>query len=444
MIKNRRAFLIGIKGSGVSSLASFLYYEGYEIFGSDVSDRLFTQEELESIEVKYYGFGEYEFQTDDLVIVGVSFNDDHLDVKNAKAKNCEMYYYDDYLGILSKKYRSVAVTGTHGKTTTTSFVRSVMETDKKINSLVACGQGYFASEDSFYAFEACEYKDHFHKYYPTYAIVTNVDYDHVEYFKTREQYRQSFIDFSKNVQDNLIVCGEHEQTYELFKSNKQVLFYGFKQEFFTNAQGLVFAEEGCSFELVIDENSYGRIFLEIFGEHNVLNFLAAITIAYLEKENIVEILQKLDLQVSARRRFDEYFYNDLIVVDDYAHHYHEIKALLSAVKQKYQHKQVIVIYQPLSAFRLKHGKDAYFEALNMADRQIICDVYIPKREEGMYDYVPNAEVLLEGLTNGEMFQEKVFDELLTFKDTVIVFSGITIYTNYTAKFLEKLKNIVFD
>lgn len=426
-------FFIGIKGSGMSAMAQIFAKQEHEIAGSDTLNYLFTQTNLELLNVSFYDYDQYQFSGDEIVIIGGSFNEEFSDVIRARAANCVCYYYDDMLALMAKKYTSIAVAGTHGKTTTTSMVRNCFNVGSKITSLVGSGEGDYCSLNDYFVFEACEYRNHFHKYRSKYAIITNVDYDHTDYFKTEQDYLDSFKLFAEGI-ENLVVCADDQNAYDLFQD--RAYFYSIETKQFTYATNIVKSSKGTNFDLYIDGKEFLNVFLPIFGNHNILNFLAAITVCYLYDEDIAKILGSLDNFKIANRRFDEYFKDDYIVIDDYAHHYSEINALLDAVKQKYPSKKIVSVYQPISAFRLEHGLEEYVKALNKSDISIICEVNIPPRERDLLTKEYSSRVLLNGLNNGYFFDDVGFDFIKNQEESVIVFIGAAVFSAYTAKFLQ--------
>ena len=182
-------FLIGIKGSGMASVAKILLDKGHRVIGSDTDSYVFTEDDLIKRGIKIYNFGEYDFKDIDFVIVGHSFVN-NIDHKNALDNNLKVLEYNEFVASLVKEKYSIAVCGSHGKTSTVGLLTHLL---KKYNPSYLRGDGEGKWTNSkYFIFEACEYKDHFLKYNPNVTLLLNIDYDHVDYFKTETDYYNSF------------------------------------------------------------------------------------------------------------------------------------------------------------------------------------------------------------------------------------------------------------
>lgn len=170
---------IGIKGAGMSSLAQIMKRLGYEVQGSDVEKHFFTEEGLIELNIPIYPFDENNIKENLIIIRGATFKDDHPEVKKAIELDLTIYSYAEMVGILTKKFKTITVAGCHGKTTTTSMLAHLLTDLKGANYLIGDGTGYAAKENEYFVLEACEYQRHFLEYSPTYAIITNIDLDHV-------------------------------------------------------------------------------------------------------------------------------------------------------------------------------------------------------------------------------------------------------------------------
>ncbi len=434
---SKKFYLIGIKGSGMTPLATLLKKQGHEVIGSDVDKHFFTEQFLIDNQISYYNFDEFDFDSDYTVIVGNSFKSDFSEVVKAKAQGNEMYYYFEYLGLLSKEMFSIAVTGTHGKTTTTTIVKNVFGFDHEISYLIGDGNGSSSKDSNIFIFEACEYKNHFHKYFPNYAIITNVDLDHLDFFTSQEMYNESYLEFANNVTEKLIVCGDDAMAYELYKDNPKAVFYGVADYCDYQIRNIEYLSSGCAFTITVEEKSY-HFDVPIYGKHNVLNFAAAIVCASLYGIDIETINAKYKNVENPKRRFEEYLYEEQIVIDDYAHHPDELKAFLDSVFQKYPNKKVICVFEPHTVSRLEEHYQAFATELNRCDEQIVMKVEVPLRDCQKYgDDHLESDVMLEYLNNGSFHPDNLNEYLQKQQNCVVTFIGATV-SKYTDPYISAI------
>lgn len=430
-------FMIGINGVGMAGLACILKNQGHEVVGSDVDAHFFTQDFLDNLGIKKYNFEEFDFSSDYIVIVGNSFNDSFPEYAKALSQGNKTLYYYEFLGELSKAMPSVAITGTHGKTTTTTMVRDVLSINNKISYLIGDGHGEGVVDSKYFVFEACEYKDHFLSYYPKYAIVTNVGHDHVDYFPTKEVYADSFLKFGENVQKHIVVCGDDANAYEIFKDSDKVIFYGTEDHCYSQARNIEYTDTGSKFDIYIDDKFICKFDTESFGKHNILNLLATLTVAYLEGEDLEQLCSVYNGKISPKRRFEEYIYEEQIVIDDNAHHPNEVRSFIDAVFQKYPDKKIIAALEPHTVERLVEHKSTFAEQLNRCDEQLLLPVKIPLRDKEKYaNGHVDTDIMLEELDNGMLYDENTYDYLLSKKNWVVLFMGVTILT-YAEEYIDK-------
>lgn len=436
-------FFIGIKGAGMAPLARVIKSMGNEVLGSDVEEHVFTEDFLNEDGIKFYNFNEYDFSNDFIVIVGNSFDDNFDEVKKAKLQGNTIHYYYEFLGKLTKDYKSVAVTGTHGKTTTTTIIKNVLSVNNDVAYLIGDGNGGSCPNPDVFVFEACEYRNHFLSYTPQYAIITNVGYDHRDFFTTQAMYDQAYINFANNVSENIVVCDDDEHAVKLFRDNPKTIFYGFNSDCFVRAENVKYLSDGCEFDLIIDNKNICKYKTALFGRHNVLNLLATLTVAYLIGDDVENICKKYDGRISPKRRFEEYLYEEQIVIDDYAHHPDELKVFLSSVFQKYPDKEIIAVFEPHTIERLEDHYLSFSKELNKCHEQIILPVKIPLRDKHKFgDVHTESTIMMEHLKNGSLYTENTYNYLVNKKGCVVLFIGATI-SEYTEKYISKI-NLLFN
>jgi UDP-N-acetylmuramate--alanine ligase len=352
------------------------------------------------------------------VIVSNAFNDDHPAIVRCKRIGLSIHRYHHFLGDLIRGYTSVAITGTHGKTTTTGMMSHVFGSIEPICSLIGDGTGKGETDARFFIFESCEYRRHFLAYNPDIAVITNIDFDHPDYFANIDDVRRAFEEMATLV-GQLVVCGDDVQV-RLLRTNKKMLFYGFGDHNELKASNLKTEDNGTSFEVILGNHQFGRFKIPLFGRHNVLNALAVIGVALVLELYIDDIRDHLKTFPGVKRRFTEKKWKSNIIIDDYAHHPSEIRATLEAVRSKYPDKKVVGVFQPHTFSRLEKFLDDFALSLSEADDVFLCQVFSSAREKSgnvtvdlLCDRIPNSKIILDNEVT----------DLLSYEDSVLVFMG---------------------
>ncbi|TCP32038.1 UDP-N-acetylmuramate--L-alanine ligase [Scopulibacillus darangshiensis] len=410
---------VGIKGTGMSALAQILYDMNDEVQGSDVDKRFFTQQALENKNIKLLPFDKTNIEGDQTIIAGNAFPDEHEEIVQAKAMGIPMYRYFDFLDQLVKKYQSVAVTGTHGKTSTTGLLAHVFGGFEPISYLIGDGTGAGNKDSKYFVFESCEYKRHFLSYDPDYCIITNIDFDHSDYYKGLDDVVDAFQEMALKVKKAIIACGDDSKLQSI-KSNVPIIYYGFNEENDFQARNVVVTNHGTAFDVFVRNDFYGNFIIPGYGDHNVLNALAVI--AFCQYQNVpLDILkERLSTFKGVKRRFSEKEKGSQVLIDDYAHHPTEIKVTIEAAKKKYPGKKVVAIFQPHTFTRTMTFLDDFADCLKEADYVYLCDIFGSAREadgkltiQDLQDRVPGSILLEE--ENVRVLQQH--------QDSVLLFMG---------------------
>jgi UDP-N-acetylmuramate--alanine ligase len=295
---------IGIKGSGMSALAQILHDMGFTVQGSDVKKHFFTQDALEKAGIPIYPFNKENIKTGMIAIAGNAFPDTHEEIEEALKIGIPVIRYHHFIGDFIENFTSIAVTGAHGKTSTTGLLAHVLEAAKPVSYLIGDGTGKGNKEAEFFVFEACEYRRHFLAYKPDYCIMTNIDFDHPDYYANIDDVFSAFQELALQVKKGIIACGDDENLQKI-QAKVPVLYYGFGEENDFQARNVEKTTEGTRFDVFVRNNFYSSFFIPTFGDHNVLNALAVIT--FCDYENIdVEIVKKqLATFHGVKRRFTE-------------------------------------------------------------------------------------------------------------------------------------------
>lgn len=411
---------IGIKGTGMSSLALVMHSLGYEVQGSDRETHLFTEDKLREEGITILPFDENNIHEGMFIIQGNAFHEDHVEVKRAIELGCKIYHYEEMVGKLTRMFETITVAGCHGKTTTTSLLAHVLTQICGCNYLIGDGHGYASKENKYFALEACEYKRHFLAYTPTYAIITNIDLDHTDYYKDIDDVRDAYREYAGKAEKMVIACGDDPYTHSL-ELTKPIFFYGLDEDNDILAKDVEYTDKGISFDVIVEGNYYGHFDVPFYGKHMLLNSLAVIAICAYERLEARDVSKALKTFKGAERRFNEETIGDVVLVDDYAHHPTEVRSTIRAARQKYPDKEIVAVLQPHTLARVRDFGVAFAESLNLADIAYVLPVTLD-REDKYEDYPGIDEnIILNQLKNGHLIHMNEPELLLKHKNAVILF-----------------------
>lgn len=428
---------IGIKGSGMSSLAQIAYDMGHEVQGSDEETYFFTQEKLEQRNIPMYGYNAKNIKEGFEVILGNAFDETHIEYRAAKDLGLKIYTYAQFLGKLLDEIPSIAVTGAHGKTTTSTMVSNIFKHNFVTSYLIGDGTGHGEKNSDYIVAEACEYYRHFLAYHPNYAIVTNIDFDHPDYFNDEHDMFDAFQSFVNQVKDTVVICGDDRLASQLKPSTAKVVTYGFNEGNDYQIKNVKTTSENSEFDVYKNSELLGTFTMAVFGLHDISNATSAIALADICGLSTDEIQQSLGSYHHAERRFTEHKVGTNIVVDDYAHHPSEIKATIDSARRKYSDKQIIAIFQPHTYTRTAKFLNEFAESLLTADKVFLCPIFASVREkekivgiEDLQKVTPGSEII---------YGEENFDKL-NFDNSVILFMGAGNINKLCNKFVEQNSN----
>ncbi|WP_153127179.1 UDP-N-acetylmuramate--L-alanine ligase [Peribacillus tepidiphilus] len=410
---------VGIKGSGMSALAQVLHDMNYQVQGSDVEKHFFTQEALEKLGIKILPFNKDNIEPGMTIIAGNAFPDTHEEIQRAMELGLPIIRYHRFLGDFMKNFTSIAITGAHGKTSTTGLMAHVMRGAKPTSFLIGDGTGKGDENAEYFVFEACEYRRHFLSYYPDYAIMTNIDFDHPDYFSSIDDVFEAFQTMALQVNKGIIACGDDEQLQKI-QAKVPVIFYGFNEENDFQARNVSSTPEGTKFDVFVRNTYYETFQIPTFGDHNVLNALAVIALCKYEDISADIVKSQLLTFTGVKRRFSEKPVGSQILIDDYAHHPTEIRATIDAARKKYPDRQIVAVFQPHTFTRTQTFLDEFAESLNMADKVFLCEIFGSAREnQGKLSILD----LQEKIPGGEILKEEDPSPLRDFENSVILFMG---------------------
>lgn len=416
---------MGIGGISMSGLSEILLSEGFTITGSDSRESELTKAlEAKGIKIFYGQKAENIISGIDLVVYTAAIHEDNPEFVEAKAQGIPVLSRAELLGQIMDNYeKSIAVAGTHGKTTTTSMISQILleaKSDPTISvggMLQAINGNLRIGESEVFISEACEYTNSFLNFRPRYSIILNVEAEHLDFFKDLDDVRNSFTKFASNTLANgaTIINGEIENYEALVKNQPQkVITYGFDERFDYYPSDISYDDKACASYCVM--NSGHKLFdvnLSVPGAHNVSNSLAAIALMLelgISKEAIISGLNKFG---GADRRFQyKGQFNGVTVIDDYAHHPTEIRATLTSAAN-YPHNRLVLVFQPHTYSRTKAFLKDFAEVLSLADVVVLADIYAA-REQNTFD-ISSKDILNLLKENGtDCYYFPSFEEIKKF------------------------------
>lgn len=397
---NAHIHFIGIGGISMSGLAHIAISNGCKVTGSDRTKSEITDRLESEGAVIYEGHDAKNIEGADLVVHTAAVKEDNPEMAEAVRRGIRLVDRAEFLGALMKRYKhAVGVAGTHGKTTTTSMLAHALlyaDTDPTISVggiLDLIGGNIRCGKSDLFVTEACEYTNSFLKFYPTIALITNIEEDHLDFFTGIDMIRGSFRQFAELTKGtgSVVAYGEDENIkIALDGAELNIITYGMSSTNDYYAQNIVYNAGYPSFDVYKRGEKLCHISLNVPGDHNILNSLATIAVCELLGVDAEPAAKGIETFKGTHRRFEKKgFVNGAVVLDDYAHHPTEIKATLKAAKA-FPHKRIICIFQPHTYSRTRTLWQEFLTAFDDADELIITHIY-PARE--VYDGVTDPDKL---------------------------------------------------
>ena len=417
---------IGIGGISMSGLAEILLGEDFVISGSDSKSSPLTQALEKKGATIYYGQRATNITDDvDVVVYTAAIHPDNPEFACAKEKGLPMLTRAELLGQIMRNYDTpVAISGTHGKTTTTSMVSHILlagDCDPTISVggiLPAIGGNIRVGNSETFVTEACEYTNSFLSFFPKISIILNMDADHLDFFKDIDDIRHSFRLFMEKLPKDgiLVINGDIHNLSELINGlDCEIITVGHGESCDYRASNISYNEFAqASFDVTDASNTtLGHIQLSVPGEHNVYNALAAVALCKKLNLSMDAIVSGLLNFHGTQRRFEKKgVVNGITIIDDYAHHPQEITATLTAAK-KYPHKKIWCIFQPHTYTRTKALLTDFAKALSLADEVVLAKIYPARETDDLGISSDNIRVLLEQAGTSAHYFE-TFEEIEKF------------------------------
>ena len=409
MKKIRKIHFVGIKGVGMTPLAIIAKEAGFKVTGSDIEEEFITDECLKKAGINVYnGFNQDRVRDCDLVITtGAHGGFDNIENVEAKSLGIPIWTQGEAVGkymdgrIFGKNLEGISVSGSHGKTTTTAMIATVLKQNNldptfligtgDIPSLGACG--HFGKGKIFVA-EADEYAtepkyDKTPKFlwqHPKIGVITNIEFDHPDLYPSIDQVSEAFLAFANNIKENgiLVACIDDYETAKLLKKyKKRVVTYGFSANADFHLDRISIEQEKMFFWVYAKDTLLGEFSLNVTGEHNAQNALCTIVTCLELGLSLENIKKGLSYFKGTKRRFEFIgkTKSGASLYDDYAHHPTEIKKTLTAFKESFPNKKIVCIFQPHTYSRTKNLFEQFISSFGNAETVILTDIYPSLREE---------------------------------------------------------------
>ncbi len=394
--------MIGVGGSGMSGIAEVLLNLGHRVSGSDIKNTAVTRR-LETLGATiYYGHDRKHVQEVDVVVYSSAVTEENPEIKAAVEKMIPIIPRAEMLAELMRVKYGIAVAGTHGKTTTTSLIATVLAEGGIDPTVIIGGKlNIFGSnaklgQGDFLVAEADESDGSFLKLSPTITVLTNIDTDHLDYYRDLESLQRTFEEFTNKIPfyGVNILCLDDVNVQNLIPClKKRYITYGCNTQAEYQAKDLTFEGLQTRFQILCQGENLGEFILKMPGIHNVQNALAAVAVGRELELDGGAIKRGIEAFKGIERRFQVYDEVDTItVVDDYGHHPTEIKVTLDAMKQVWQDRRVLVVYQPHRFTRTQILFNEFLTAFYQADHLVLTDIYSA------------GEPSIEGITSKALFQ----------------------------------------
>jgi len=420
-------FLIGIGGAGMSAIALVLHGMGFLVSGSDIKESRYTSA-LKNKGIKVFtGHSGANIKGADVIIYSTAIPDNNLEMQAARKKEIPILSRSDILAWVLNSRKGIAVSGTHGKTTTTSMISlifrglgldPVIMVGGELNEL---GSNARYGKGEYVVAEACESDGSFLKYKPLVSIVTNIEGDHFDFYKNIEEIEQNFIKFIGNTKPGglIILNGDETNLHNLLKpGSRRIIFYGISGKKHIYAENIKFSNFTSSYTLIANREGKLqkiKVKLNVPGIHNIKNSLASFAVCYGLNIDLQKAADILKFFTGVKRRFEKRGEKKgAVIFDDYAHHPSEVKATLEAAAWK-KNKRIITVFQPHRYSRLANLKSKFNDCFNKSDMLIITDVY------------GSGEQPIPGIT-GKILVDNLIDG--GFKDKIIYLPKLRDVTEY--------------
>nr|WP_209808895.1 UDP-N-acetylmuramate--L-alanine ligase [Ammoniphilus resinae] len=423
--KTEHIHFIGIGGYGMSAIARVLVDMGLKVTGSDVARKELTDKLVSRGATVFIGHEAKHVRGADVVVYSTDIPKDNVELVEAGNLQIPLIHRSEMLARILNERSGIAVSGAHGKTTTSSMISLVMEkagADPTYiigGEIMDIGSNARAGKGPYVVAEADESDGSFLHYHPEIAVVTNIEADHLEnYDGDFENLKKAYRKFLGNIRENgkAVLCSDDEYLQEMIPDLKcEFITYGIEKPADFSAEEIIYGDRTVSFTLKKGKTKLGRLNLSVPGRHNVLNALATTIVCLEAGIPFPQIAEAIPYFRGAKRRFQVIGeVNDILVVDDYAHHPTEIEATIQAAKST--NRRIVAVFQPQRYTRTFFLLDAFSRAFSDADHVVIADIYSPANDTRMDVTAQHLVDLIEKNSNPNVVymptKEDVYQYLL--------------------------------
>ena len=373
-----------------------------------------------------------------IVTYSVALPQDHKELVRCRENGLTIKKYNDILGEITGMFETVCVSGTHGKTTTSSIITHIMRGVEEVNYFIGDGSGHAIKDNRLFVIESDEFNRHFLTYHPKYTVITNIELEHTEIYRDIEDIKETFRTFANKTENFIVACGDNENIRDI-TFDKKVIYYGFNKDNDVYADNIVMDGNGSKFDIYINNELYGHFDLPLFGKHMILNALASIIICKEQGVTKEMMIERLHTFKNAKRRFAIEEVNNTIIIDDYAHHPTEIKVTLEAARQKYPDRELVAVFKPNTYSRTQKFPIEFQDALNVADKQYLTEIECNREKPEDYGNV-TSKVIFDGLKNAEMMSDTEVNSLATHKGSVICIMSCANISHLKENLIKELNN----
>ena len=391
LAKSEIIHFVGIGGIGMSGLALIMIGLGFEVQGSDKSLNK-NVERLKKRRIKFFlGHSSSNIKKATILVISSAIKKNNIEVREAKKRNLPIYKRGDVLAHITSLKKNIVVSGSHGKTTTTSLIASIFAKAKLDPTIINGGvinsldNSAKLGKSEWSILESDESDGSFLKVPPTYAVVTNVDREHMDYYKSLDDLKRHFVKFMHKVPSfgKTFICIDDKNSREIWKRSKikNILTYGFSKDSNFKIKNCSFLKNKSIFDIEMrlpnkKKTILKKIVIPLIGSHNVKNATAAIAVSYFIGISLKILKNSLKNFKGVERRFNKIFsYNGADIYDDYAHHPTEIREVINGVNSSYKEKKIICVFQPHRISRLNDLKKEFSASFKKVDSVILCPIY---------------------------------------------------------------------
>lgn len=442
-------YFLGIGGIGMSALARYFKSIGIKVSGYDKTPTVLTGKlEEEGIAIHFEDNISLIDKNAELVVYTPAVPKDHKEYNYLKDNNYTVLKRSEVLGMITKSSYSICIAGTHGKTTTSAMIAHVLRhSDYGCNAFLGgiatnYATNFWSSEKNVSVAEADEYDRSFLKLFPDVAVITAMDADHLDIYGTAEKLQDAFIEFANQVKPGGLLISKFGLSRSgEFKTTNKISYSMQNNVADAYAENIKLNNGSYVFDIVIKKETIRNVELNMGGMHNIENAVAAITVA----KHIGIAAEKIKAAVAAfrgvKRRFEYVVKNDdVVMIDDYAHHPEELRALITGAKELFPGKKCTVVFQPHLFSRTKDFADGFAEVLSLADEVILLPIY-PAREKPVEGV--NSEMILNKMTSDNkrvLNREALLDWIKNNKQELLITAGAGDIDNLVEPIKKYLEN----